>query len=223
MQNTGSAAHRASYPSLLAVALSALLAFPAAAVPDPFLEPLVDINTVLVAVAPFPDPPSGAPCLLDEGPLERRALEVLRAAGLRALGRAEVNEINGRADTAVRRGLQSLREGRPVPEAEARQRRDDIEFVNNTPSMVIRLATAPVEVGGVRVCALTADSIVTVQAPHGMRLPVTGRMFMGGLRLWERQARVFSAPEAALADLAGARVEDIVSGFIRMWRRANGR
>jgi hypothetical protein len=223
MQNTGSGARCASYPPLLAVGLLTFLASPAAAVPDPFLERLVDINTVLVAVAPFPDPPSGAPCLLDEGPLERRALEVLRAAGLRALGRAEVNEINHRADTAVRRGLQSLREGRLIQEAEARRRLDDIEFVNNTPRMVIRLATAPVEVGGMRICALTADSIVTVQAPNGMRLPVTGRMFMGGLRIWERQARVFSAPEAALADLAGARVEDIVSGFIRMRRRANGR
>jgi hypothetical protein len=154
---------------------------------------------VAVARAPVGSPTS---CSRTSPPLERRALEVIRAAGLRALGRAEVDAINRRADTAVGRSLQSLREGRPIPEAEARQRRDDIEFVNNTPRMVIRLATAPVEVGGVRICALTADSIVTVQAPHGMRLPVTGRMFMGGLRLWERQARVFSAPEPALADLA---------------------
>lgn len=204
------------------------LARPAAAqdpllAPDPFLERLVGINTVMVAVAPFPDPTSGAPCLLEEAPLERRALEMFRAVGIRALSRAERAEINRRADAAMTRGFQALREGRPVPAEEERQRRADIEFVNNTPFVIIRLTTAPVEVGGARACALAADGVVTVQAPAGLRLPVTGRSFVGDLLLWERQARVFSAPEDRLHPLALGAVEDVVGRFIARWREANSR
>ena len=204
------------------------LARPAAAqdrllAPDPFLERLVGINTVLVAVAPYPEPTRNAPCLLDEAPLEHRALEMFRAVGIRALSRAERAEINRRADAAMTRGFQALREGRPVPAEEERQRRADIEFVNNTPTVIIRLTTAPVEVGSARACALTADGVARVQAPRGLRVPGTGREFIGGLLLWERQARVFSTPEEGLHALALGAVEDVTGRFIARWRKANGR
>ena len=54
-------------------------------------------------------------------------------------------------------------------------------------------------------------------------MPGTGRMFICGLLLWERQARAFAAPEARFQALAAERVEDIVSRFIATWREANGR
>ena len=191
--------------------------------PDPFLERLVGINTVQVGIVTWPDPVTGGPCLLDEAPLERRALELFRASGIRALSRAERADISRRFDAAMSRGFEALREGRLIPEAEARQRRDDIEFLNNTPSVIIRLATAPVEAGGARMCALTADGIARVQAPAGLRVPLTGRGFVGGLLLWERQARVFSAPEDGLHALALGAVEDVTGRFIARWREANGR
>lgn len=207
---------------LLAVARPATAQSPLL-VPDPFLERLVGINTVLVAVAPYPEPTRNAPCLLEEAPLERRALELFRAVGIRALSRAERAEINRRADAAMSRGFQAMREGRVTPEEEARQRRADIEFINNTPLVIVRLATAPVEFGGARMCALSADGVVRVQAPAGLRVPVTGQSFRGGLLLWERQARVFSAPEDGLHALALGAVEDVTGRFIARWREANGR
>ena len=214
--------------TLLILAALLGLARPAAAqetrlAPDPFLERLVGINTVLVAVVTSPGSWSSAPCMLEEAPLERRLLEMFRAVGIRPVSRAERAEINRRADAAITRGLQGMREGRSTPEEEARQRRADIEFINNTPLVIVRLATAPVEAGGVRMCALTADGIVTVQAPAGLRVPVTGRSFSGGLLLWERQARVFSAPEDGLHALALGAVEDVTGRFIARWREANGR
>jgi len=215
---------RAGAALLLAVGLAAPR--PAHAFPDPLLERLVGIESTGLGVLVTSGPDANAPCQLAEAPLERRGLELMRAAGLRAYSRAERREISRRNGELMRRGTQALREGRAPAGAdteEGRLRREGLEFSVTLPLTILMLGTSLVEIGGERVCVLAAHAIVTVQAARGATVPGTGRMFIGGLRLWERQARAFAAPEARFQALATERVEDIVSRFIATWREANGR
>jgi hypothetical protein len=198
----------------------------ARALPEPRLERLVGIDSVSLAIIPFPGPTMDASCKVAEAPLEQRGLEMLRAAGLRGFGRADEAAITRRNGELMQRGMQALREGRapagPNSE-EGRLRHEGIEFINNLPLMAVTIATSLVEVGGERVCALTAHAVLTVRAPLGATVPGTGRMFIGGLQLWDRRARTFSSAEADIQALAAERVEDIVTRFIATWREANRR
>lgn len=106
---------------------------------------------------------------------------------------------------------------------EGRLRREGLLFMTNLPRLVIMLGSTLVEMGGERVCVLAVHAMVTVEAALGATVPGTGRMFIGGLLLWDRQAQPFAAPESRFQTLAAERVDDIVSRFIATWREANGR
>lgn len=188
-------------------------------------QALRDITATRLVIGTFPNRDPAVPCFLDAAVLERRAVETLRAAGLRTLTFAEAMAQSRRDGESLTRDLEAQRRGDRLnlDAPEIRRRAASIDFLRSLPALQILFSTTPITTSGGTTCALAASSNFRVFPAEDVVSGATGHRIRAGLLVWEGPLGAYTAPEAELTALALAQLDEMTSAFLEMWRRVNNR
>ncbi len=190
-------------------------------------EALRDVTATRVVISTFPNRDPTLPCVLDAAALERRGVETLRAAGLRALTFAEVMAQSRRDGESLAQDLdaQKRREGLDLDSPEQRRRAASIDFLRGLPTLQLLFSTTSVPMGSSSACALATYGSFFVFLTEDAVSGATGHRTSttGGLRAWEAPLGAHAAPEADLPQLALTQLDAMTGAFLGIWRRVNGR